>query len=259
MTLLSDIVARRAPAMPIGNEVVAELRRQASSARATCSLGNTLRQAGKISFIAEYKRRSPSAGAIRPPEAIEPVVCGYVAAGARALSILTESNYFAGSIGDLARVRQATAVPLLRKDFLNSEYDILQARVAGADAVLLIVRILSPELLSALLHLTHELNMEALVETHTPAEIDIALAAGAKIIGFNHRDLDTLAIDLRRSEQVRQLTGPDVVLVAESGLRTTDDIKRVHAAGFDAVLIGESLLKTQDPGKSLATLIGSLP
>jgi indole-3-glycerol phosphate synthase len=188
--------------------------------------------------IAEFKRRSPSAGAIRPEGDPAAVAAGYERAGAAAISVLTDARFFDGSMADLRAVRLAVDLPLLRKDFLFDERDLLQARLAGADAALLIVRILEPATLTALV----------------AAAARAGLAALAAIIGVNHRDLDTLAIDLSLSARARALA-PNAVLVAESGIKSRADVAQMRAAGVDAILVGESLLRAPDPGGALAELL----
>jgi indole-3-glycerol phosphate synthase len=204
--------------------------------------------------IAEFKRRSPSAGAIRPEGDPAAVAAGYERAGAAAISVLTDARFFDGSMADLRAVRLAVDLPLLRKDFLFDERDLLQARLAGADAALLIVRILEPATLTALVAAAARAGLAALVEAHAEGEIEAALAAGAAIIGVNHRDLDTLAIDLSLSARARALA-PNAVLVAESGIKSRADVAQMRAAGVDAILVGESLLRAPDPGGALAELL----
>jgi indole-3-glycerol phosphate synthase len=210
---------------------------------------------GRISVIAEFKRRSPSAGAIR--EDADPGVLArtYEQAGAVALSVLTDQKFFGGSFEHLAHARDASSLPLLRKDFLLDERDLLESRLAGADAILLIVRILSPATLKALIDKTRAAGFFALVEAHNDAEIETALVAGADIIGVNHRDLDTLAIDLSLSVRARSLA-PKALLVGESGIKTHADVAEMQARGLDAVLVGETLMRAADPGLALKELLG---
>ena len=206
--------------------------------------------------IAEFKRRSPSAGPIRPGADPAEVVPGYARAGAAAISVLTDEEFFDGRIEHLGRARAACALPVLRKDFLLDERDLLEARLAGADAALLIARLLPDGRLRALLETARAAGLEALVEVHDERELERALAAGADPIGVNHRDLDTLAIDLSLSSRLRRLAPPSVALVAESGLRGPDDVRRVADAGIDAILVGEALMRAPDPGAALRALLG---
>ena len=213
-----------------------------------------IRTPGTLRVIAEFKRCSPSAGAIRPGADPADIARRYERAGAAAISVLTDASFFDGSLADLTAVQLATGVPVLRKDFLLDERDLLQARLRGADAVLLIVRILEPATLRALIDVARRAGMAALVEAHSDGEIEAALAAGAEIIGVNHRDLDTLAIDLSLSARARALA-PDAILVGESGIQTRAHVAAMRAYGLDAILVGESLLRAPDPGAALVELL----
>jgi len=208
--------------------------------------------AGAIRVIAEFKRRSPSAGAILPDGAsVSSVAAAYAEAGAAALSILTDEKFFGGSLGDLASARRAAALPILRKDFALFDDDLADARAAGADAVLLIARLLDDRRLRALLDEAARLRLDALVEVHAAEECCRAVDAGALLVGVNHRDLDTLAIDLALSEKLAPLIPGDVVRVAESGLRTAADAREMAARGYHAVLVGEAFLRAPSPGAAL--------
>jgi indole-3-glycerol phosphate synthase len=256
--ILSEIVSRvrrRAEARATRNG--ADIRRAAELAPPVRDFKAALRQPG-LSVIAEVKFASPSAGPIRPPGDFEAVVGGYIRAGAAALSILTEPEFFAGDLAYLERARRLAdrPVPLLQKDFIVTEYQVYEARAAGADAILLIVAALSPADLKNLLGLARRLGLEALVEVHTGADLEVALDAGATVIGVNNRDLKTLAVDLDTCLRLRPLIPSGVVTVAESGLRSEDDVRRVAAAGYDAILVGEALMRAPDPGRALAQLTG---
>lgn len=213
-----------------------------------------IRTPGTLRVIAEFKRRSPSAGAIRPGADPADIARRYERAGAAAISVLTDASFFDGSLPDLTAVHLAVQLPVLRKDFLLDERDLLQARLRGADAVLLIVRILDATTLRALIDVARRASLAALVEAHSDAEIEAALAAGAEIIGVNHRDLDTLAIDLSLSARARALA-PNAILVGESGIQTRAHVDQMRAHGVDAILVGESLLRAPDPGAALAELV----
>jgi indole-3-glycerol phosphate synthase len=215
-----------------------------------------LRQPG-ISVIAEFKRRSPSGGQIRPGALPAEVAQLYAAAGAAALSVLTDEKYFGGSDSDLVTARQACEVPVLRKDFVVDPIQVYEARMIGADAVLLIVRALGDLELRNLLQLSTQLGIEALVETHSADEVRRALAAGAQIIGVNNRDLDTLTTDISLAPRLRPLVPRECVFVAESGISTPEHMSRLADAGVDAVLIGESLLRARDPGARLGELLAA--
>jgi len=211
-----------------------------------------------LACIAEFKRRSPSKGWIN--QAADPVVVAsaYQAGGAAAMSVLTDGPFFGGSLDDLCRVRAAVDIPVLRKDFIIDPYQVVEARVAGADAVLLIVSALAQEDLVALLAEVSRLGMEALVETHDRQEVERALATSARVIGVNHRDLRNFQMDMSLATTMRPLVPPDRLLVAESGIRTAVAVRRMQAAGLDAVLVGESLMSESDPGLALRTLLGGL-
>jgi indole-3-glycerol phosphate synthase len=215
---------------------------------------DAIRTPGTLRVIAEFKRRSPSAGAIRAGADPADIAVRYERAGAAAISVLTDARFFDGSSADLRAVHFAAHVPVLRKDFLFDERDLLQARLFGADAALLIVRILDAATLRALVAVARRAGLAPLVEAHDDREIEAALAAGADLIGVNHRDLDTLAIDRSLSSRARALA-PNAILVGESGIQTREHLAQMRAYGVDAVLVGESLLRAPDPGAALAELI----
>jgi indole-3-glycerol phosphate synthase len=205
--------------------------------------------------IAEFKRRSPSRGIIR--EDLHPVYVaqGYEIAGAAALSILTEEEFFAGSLDDLQQARQATLLPTLRKDFIVDPYQVWESWVAGADAVLLIVAVLSERELKSLFAAVTEAGLEALVEVHDEGELARALELGVRVLGVNCRDLRTLEVSLETAVTLAPLIPDDVVAVAESGIRTGADLRRLRASGYDAFLIGERLMESPDPGTTLEGLL----
>ena len=202
-------------------------------------------------MIAEVKKASPSAGMICPDFDPVRIAREYEAAGAACLSVLTDQKFFQGSLLHLQMVRSSVNLPLLRKDFIIDERQIWEAMTHGADAILLIVRILDDKALKHLHGLATGLGLTALVEVHNEAELDRALAVGARLIGVNNRDLDTLTVDLGTTERLAaKLAGhveaKDKLLVAESGLHTRADVMRVERAGAKAILVGESLLKSKD-------------
>jgi indole-3-glycerol phosphate synthase len=205
--------------------------------------------------IAEFKRKSPSAGVIRAGADPAEIGAAYERAGAASMSVLTDIEFFDGSPEHLQRARTGCSLPLIRKDFLLDARDLIEARLLGADAALLIVRLLSPAELRALLAEARGLGLGILVEAHTDAELEVALAAGSEVIGVNHRDLDTLTIDLALSARARHAAGPGPVLVAESGIKTRADVERMRAHGADAILVGEHLMKAPSPGEALAELL----
>ena len=207
-------------------------------------------------MIAETKRRSPSRGVLR--EDYDPVAIarGYAAAGAAAISVLTEPTFFDGSLDHLTAVRAAVDVPVLRKDFVISEYQLLEARAAGADAVLLIVAALRPAELKVLHDHARRHGLDVLVEAHDATELSIAIDAGARIIGVNNRNLRTLQVDVQASEALMALMPTDVIAVSESGLKTAADITRLKSLGYRAFLIGERFMTAADPGAALSELTG---
>lgn len=238
------------------DEILANKRQEVAARRITRDFVSSLRQPG-VSVIAEFKRRSPSGGEIRPGASPDAVARTYAEGGAAALSVLTDAKYFGGSDADLIAARSACTLPALRKDFIVDEYQIYEARALGADAVLLIVRALTDKELHSLLQLAGELGLDALVETHSADEVRRALDAGAPIIGVNNRDLDTLTTDVSLAPRLRPLVPPEVAFVAESGISTPEQIAVLADAGVDAVLIGESLLRAPDPGARLRELVAA--
>ena len=209
------------------------------------------RDGGPVKVLAEVKRASPSRGAMADIPDPAALAARYAAAGAAAISVLTEERRFRGSLADLTAVRRAVDVPVLRKDFVSSGYQVLEARAAGADLVLLIVGALTDEALRSLFRLTGDLGMTALVETHSEAEVERALAIGARVIGVNARDLDTFELDRALFGRLAARMPDDVVRVAESAVRTPDDVAAYRAAGADVVLVGEALV-TGDPETLIA-------
>jgi indole-3-glycerol phosphate synthase len=211
---------------------------------------------GKISLIAELKKASPSAGLIR--ESYEPISLAkyFEEAGAAALSVLTDFKFFQGLLGHLKSAKESTTLPILRKDFILDELQVIESRLAGADAVLLIVRILNDDQLKTLLAKARELKLAALVECHSETEVERALKADAEIIGINNRDLDTLKVDFNLSLKMPGKF-PELkkgVLVSESGISSVSQVKELRSAGFSAALIGESLLKSSDPAAKIREL-----
>jgi indole-3-glycerol phosphate synthase len=208
----------------------------------------------RVALIAEVKRRSPSAGTISAE--LDPVSHGiaYARAGASAISVLTDGPYFGGSLEDLREVARAVPVPVLRKDFILDELQITEARAAGAAAVLLIVRALSPIRLAELLRVTWSMGLDALVEAHDARELDVALEAGAELIGINSRNLDDFRIDIVASWALLACIPPERVAIAESGMATEADVQRAAEAGADGVLIGTALSGAADPAGLVAAL-----
>lgn len=208
-----------------------------------------------FSVIAELKKASPSRGMLRADYKPERLAPQLEAAGAAALSVLTEEEFFQGSLADLKGVGKTTKIPILRKDFIVDPWQVWESRAAGADSFLLIVAILDDTALRELLELGRELKMEALVEVHSGEELKRALDVGAKIVGINNRDLRTFEVKLETSLELVDQIPDDCVAVSESGIRTQADLARLRAAGFDAFLVGEHLMTMPDPAAGLRELL----
>ena len=230
------------------------LRRRAGFSDPPRSIIEALSSAAGLAVIAEVKRRSPSAGDI--DATLDPVAQAsrYADGGAAAISVLTEPDHFGGSLDDLRRVRAAVDVPVLRKDFIVASSQVFEARVGGADAILLIVSALDDATLRRLRELSEDLGMDALVEAHDEAEVERALASGARIIGINNRDLSTFEVDLATAESLAPLLSDVEVTVAESGIHSVADAARMAAAGYRAVLVGEALVRAEDPAQMVVDL-----
>jgi indole-3-glycerol phosphate synthase len=234
------------------------LREEAEKARERRAFTNRMAEPGPsgINVIAEIKRASPSRGKIR--ENIDPAEYArrYELGGAAAISVLTDSKFFGGSPDDLSKVREAASLPILRKDFIISSYQVYESAVMGADAVLLIVRALSPKLLIDLVALCAEIGLDLLVEAHDEKEYQIAASTGARLIGINNRDLTTFETDLSTSIRIAGRVGPGIILVAESGIHTRRDVERLVDAGISNFLIGESVMRADDSVEFLKALHG---
>ncbi|HZL54658.1 MAG TPA: indole-3-glycerol phosphate synthase TrpC [Solirubrobacteraceae bacterium] len=208
-----------------------------------------------ISIIAEHKRRSPSAGEIRPGSSVGEIAAAYERGGAAAISVLTEERNFDGSLRDLREAHDACELPLLRKDFIVDSYQLAEAAAAGASAVLLIVAALEPRTLAALHEEALERGLDVLVEVHDAAELELAAGAGAQIIGVNNRDLRDFSVDVERTFALLQRMPPGAIVVAESGIGTPAQLRRLREQGVDAALIGERLMREPDPAGALAELL----
>jgi indole-3-glycerol phosphate synthase len=254
-TYLDRIVAaHRAAAAGDGRDFAA-LEAAATAAPPPRGFTAALRgRRGDVAVIAEVKRWSPSKGPLAPNLDPAATAAAYRDGGAAALSVLTDREFFHGSADDLVRARAATDLPVLRKDFTVGPADVLDARVMGADAVLLIAAALSPDELAELHGLALRVGLDALVEVHDETEAEQAVAAGATLIGVNQRDLFTFEVDGARAERVAKVIPKVVVGVAESGIRTRDDVRRLGDAGFDAVLVGEALVTRPDPAAGVREL-----
>jgi indole-3-glycerol phosphate synthase len=255
-TYLEEILAAHRNASDADDRRLDEVEAAASAAAPPRGFAEALRMGSKdrLAVIAEVKRRSPSKGVIDATLDPGAVARQYEDGGASCLSVLTDASFFGGSSQDLVAARAASRLPVLRKDFTVSSVDVLDARAMGADAVLLIVAALSDAELVELRSLAEDLRMAALVEVHDARELDRALAAGARMIGVNQRDLSTFEVVRTRAEELAALIPPGVVTVAESGIRDAVDARRVAAAGYDAALVGESLLKSPDRAAAVRQL-----
>jgi indole-3-glycerol phosphate synthase len=230
-------------------EVPLEQLPQSSSGR----FREALRSPG-IGVIAEFKRRSPSAGTLRKDPDLHEVVDAYERGGAAALSVLTEGPNFDGSLGDLGAARAASGLPILRKDFILDAYQLHEARAAGADAVLLIVAALEARQLGALHEEAQAIGLDVLVEVHDGEELERALGEGAELVGINNRDLRDFSVDIERTARLMQRIPASVTVVSESGISTPEQLARLREAGVHAVLVGEKLMRAGDPEAALRAL-----
>jgi len=245
--------------MNVLSEIIAKKRERVREAKARArphAFRAALRSDG-INVIAEFKRRSPSKGMIREGANPIDIARAYQAGGAVAMSVLTEEDYFDGSLDDLMQVKATVDLPVLRKDFVVEEYQIYESAAAGADAILLIVAALDDELLARLRRLAEdELQMDALVEVHTSEEMKRAAACGAKLIGINNRDLRTFEVSLDTSLRLAREAPADALLISESGLNNAADLQRLYEAGYRGFLIGETLMRADDPAAALRSFRG---
>jgi indole-3-glycerol phosphate synthase len=257
-SVLGRIVDARRASVAHRQRVLPEpvLRMAVKSAKPARDFAGALAR-NQVNIISELKKASPSRGLLR--EEFRPIELarGFEHAGAAALSVLTEEEFFQGSAKDLRDARKACEIPALRKDFIVDAWQVWEARAIDADSFLLIVAALSDAALGELLALGRELGMEPLIEVHTRAELDRAIAAGARIIGVNNRDLKTLEVKLETSFALVEAIPDDCIAVCESGIRDGAEIKRLRGAGFDAFLIGEHLMTQADPAAALSALIAS--
>lgn len=257
-TVLSRIIERRRAEVARRQRIVPEtvLRIAAGKAGEPRDFAGALTR-GNINVIAEIKKASPSAGLLRPNFEPAALARGFEQAGAAALSVLTEEENFQGALAHLRDARAAVALPVLRKDFIVDSYQVWEARAAQADSFLLIAAGLDDPGLADLLTLGRDLGMEALVEVHTAGELRRALTAGARIVGVNNRNLHTLEVSTETSRDLVDMIPDDCIAVSESGLRSSEDLRKLRAAGFDAFLIGETLMREAEPGTALGRLIAA--
>ncbi len=245
--ILDEIMAYHREQLPkIMREVaLADLRALTAVSPPPLDFYQALKKPG-VSLIAECKKASPSKGLLVRRYDPAQLARAYAQAGASAISVLTDGRHFQGNLDHLRDVKQAVNIPILRKDFIFHPYQVYQARAAGADAVLLITAVLSDTELRGLLNLTHKLGMNALIEVHTEAELKRVLPLHPRIVGVNNRNLQTFQVDFENSARLRDLIPPDVAAVAESGVKTAADARRMVEIGMDAMLVGETLVKSKD-------------
>lgn len=258
-TILSRIVENRRAEVARRKRIVPEpvLRIAAGKADAPRDFVTAFAR-DRINIIAEIKKASPSAGVLRHDFEPAALARAFERAGAAALSVLTEEENFHGALTHLRDARAAVALPVLRKDFIVDSYQVWEARAANADSFLLIVAALDDATIADLLTLGRELGMEALVEVHTAEELRHALAAGARIVGVNNRNLHTLEVNVETSLELAGMIPDGRIAVSESGLRSAEDLRKLRGAGFDAFLIGESLMREADPGSALGRLLAAV-
>ncbi len=257
-TYLDEIVAAHRARAATGRDrrEIQDLLARAGAAPAPRGFCGRLAGHEGLAVVAEIKRRSPSKGDIDPGLDPVSVAAEYAAGGAACLSVLTDEQFFGGSAQDLEAARGATSLPVLRKDFIVSEADVCEARIMGADAVLLIAGVLSDEELGRLHGLARELAMDVLVEVHDEEELHRALAVGAELVGVNQRDLASFEVDAGRGARLAVWIPPEVVAVAESGIGGAEQARALADAGYQAVLVGESLLRAQSRREAVSGLVG---
>ncbi len=255
-TYLDKILAAHRASAANDERSLDELVAQARATAPPRGFAGALKGHRELGVIAEVKRRSPSRGALNPDLDPAAMARAYADGGANCLSVLTDAEFFGGSVADLQRARAGVAIPVLRKDFTVSERDVCDTRTMGADCLLLIAAALSDEELARFHRLATDLGLDVLVEIHDEEELERALAVHATLIGVNQRDLVTFQVDHERAVRMGSLIPDDVVKVAESGVRGADDAKALHAAGYHAVLVGESLVTASDPALAVAALRG---
>ena len=255
MNVLSEIISKKRERVAKAKERVPlePVRRSAKPHAFRAAL-----RVDQINIIAEFKRRSPSKGVIRADANLKEIVQSYQAGGAIGISVLTEEDYFDGSLDDLKSVKTTVDLPVLRKDFVFDEYQVYESAAAGADAILLIVAALDDETLSRLRRVAEdELEMDALVEVHTAEEMKRAIASGATLIGVNNRDLRTFEVSLDTSLSLAREAPPGALLISESGLRSPGDLQRLREAGYHGFLIGETLMRANNPEAALRNFVGA--
>jgi len=259
MNILNQIIARKKQEVALKKSVIStnQLENTDLFNSKTKSLSKSIINS-PFGIIAEHKRRSPSKATINHSLTVEEVVTGYENAGASGISVLTDSLYFGGSLEDLILARAAVSTPLLRKEFIIDEYQVLEAKANGADAILLIAAVLTKDEIKSLSEFAHSIALEVLLEVHNPEELEKSIMPSLDIIGVNNRNLKTFEVSLLNSVELATQIPEDFVKISESGLSKTEDIKLLKSIGFQGFLIGESFMKTTNPGKSLEEFIQKL-
>lgn len=259
MTILDQIIASKKREVALKKSIisVAQLENTDLFNSKTKSLGKSIINS-PFGIIAEHKRRSPSKATINTGFSVEEVVKGYENAGAIGISVLTDCQYFGGSLEDLLLAKASVNAPLLRKEFVIDEYQILEAKSNGADAILLIAAVLSKQEIKSLSEFAHSIALEVLLEVHNQTELEKSIMPSLDIIGVNNRNLKTFEVSLLNSVELASLIPDDFVKISESGLSNTEDIKMLKSIGYQGFLIGENFMKTTNPGESLKEFINQL-
>ncbi len=260
MNILEQIVARKRQEVELSKKSVpiARLEKKSIFSRSTFSMREFIQRTDKTGIIAEFKRRSPSKGVINAVATIDSVVAGYERAGASAVSVLTDRDFFGGSNADLEIARGVCTCPVLRKDFTIDDYQVIEAKAIGADAILLIAAVLTPPLSKRLTELAHSLQLEVLLEVHDKNELDLHGGIGADLIGVNNRDLKTFKVSLETSKELSGQIPVSAIKVSESGISDVKAIAELKTYGFQGFLIGENFMKDVDPGRSAAEFMETL-
>jgi len=259
MALLDEIVKNKTKEIKqqIRKKPISELFERVEGQREPKSFSEVIRNEKVVQIIAEIKKASPSAGRLR--ENFHPVEIAesYRKNGAAAISVLTDERFFEGKLDYLGHVQKAVDIPLLRKDFILDPYQVIEARAFGADAILLIMAILSNSQFTELLATADGINLECLVEVHNTKELERAMTAEPQIVGINNRDLTTFEVDLSTTEKLLEIIPEEIILVSESGIQSQKDVEMLGQLGVDAVLIGEALMRREDAGKALLEFVGA--
>ncbi len=259
MTILDQIIASKKREVALKKAVISISQLESTDLfnSKTKSLSKSIINS-PFGIIAEHKRRSPSKATINNDLSVEYVVKGYAGAGASGISVLTDMHYFGGSLEDLQLAKASVNTPLLRKEFIIDEYQILEAKSNGADAILLIASVLSKAEIKSLSEFAQSIALEVLLEVHNQTELEKSIMPSLDIIGVNNRNLKTFEVSLANSVELINQIPDDFVKISESGLTSTEDIKMLKSIGFQGFLIGENFMKTNDPGKSLEEFINHL-